>query len=286
MPSTAQQWLSNAGATIKSIVKIAIQSRRCTVSRIPTNEPDTLIIMGNGPSLADTIANDAAALKRYPTMAVNFAANADEFYGLKPRYYVLADPVFFAKEPHVNTVKLWENLATRIDWPMTLFVPATQRKNVPAGLPLNIKVEQFNNIGVEGFRWIENAAFSSGRGMPRPRNVLIVSLMVAIKMGYNRIYLTGADHSWTRTLEVRDDNMVVSIQPHFYKDNDEEHARVASVYKDIRLHELMYSFYVAFRSYFAIERYARAHGIDIFNATPGSFIDAFRRQSLKECDPN
>ena len=119
--------------------------------------------------------------------------------------------------------------------------------------------------------------------MARPRNVLIVAIMVAMKMGYRTIYLTGADHSWTRTLEVDDDNTVVSIQPHFYKDNDEEHARVASVYKNIRLHQLLLSFHIAFKAYFTIARYAAHRGVEIYNSTPASFIDAFpRRPLLKE----
>ena len=269
------------GASMKSIVKLLLQTRRSTISRVA--DPDLpLIIMGNGPSLADTMRDYADTLLSHPLMAVNFAANAEEFYRFRPQYYVLADPAFFAADPYENVVMLWENIRRRVDWPMTIFVPATCRRRIRELLAerTDIRVEYFNMIGIEGYHWLENAAFSSGRGMPRPRNVLIVSLMVALKMGFRNIYITGADHSWTRTLEVSEDNLVVTVQPHFYKDNAAEHARVASVYKDIRLHQILHSFYVAFRSYFAIERYARTRGINIYNATPGSFIDAFPRRPL------
>ena len=110
--------------------------------------------------------------------------------------------------------------------------------------------------------------------------------MIGLKMGFRQIYLTGADHSWTKTLAVDDDNLVVSIQPHFYKDNQAEHTRVASVYKDIRLHEILLSFHIAFRSYFFVSRYAKTIGASIFNATPGSFIDAFPRRSLADLRMN
>ncbi len=268
-------------ASAKSVVKLALQSRRPTVSRV--SDPDRpLIIMGNGPSLADAMRDYPQVLLSHRLMAVNFAANADEFYRFRPQYYVLADPAFFAAEPYENVVTLWQNIRSRVDWPMTLFVPAKCRRRVSELLAgcSGINVECFNMIGIEGYRWLENAAFRSGRGMPRPRNVLIVSLMVALKMGFRTIYITGADHSWTRTLEVSEENLVVTVQPHFYKDNDAEHARVASVYKDIRLHQILYSFYVAFRSYFTIQRYAITRGVTIYNATPGSFIDAFPRRSL------
>lgn len=280
--SSISDFFRRGASSAKSIVKILLQSRRCTISHAP--DPDQpIIIMGNGPSLADTMRDYVRALDSHPLMAVNFAANADEFYRFRPGFYVMADPVFFAADPHENVVRLWDNFNHRVDWPMTIFVPAPMR-NLALDRLSNpqIRVETFNMIGVEGYHWLENAAYSSGRGMPRPRNVLIVAIMVAMKMGYRTIYLTGADHSWTRTLEVGDDNIVVSVQPHFYKDNDAEHARVASVYKDIRLHQLLLSFHIAFKAYFSIARYAASRDVAIYNATPGSFIDAFPRRALPQ----
>ena len=280
--SGISNFFKQSAASVKSIAKIALQSRRCGITEVADAAGRPLIIMGNGPSLADTMRDHADALRAHPLMAVNFAANAREFYELRPDYYVMADPAFFTfDDPHPNVRLLWQNLNERVSWPMTVFVPTERRKAVIRHVanPL-IKVETFNMVGVEGFHWLENMAYSSGRGMARPRNVLIVAIMVAMKMGYRTIYLTGADHSWTRTLEVDDDNTVVSIQPHFYKDNDEEHARVASVYKNIRLHQLLLSFHIAFKAYFTIARYAAHRGVEIYNSTPASFIDAFPRRSL------
>ena len=267
------------GSSFKSLVKLAVESKKCGISK--TAKPDDkLIIMGNGPALSTTMEQDADILKQNRLMAVNFAANADEFYLFKPQSYVLADPIFFTAKDHQNVALLWENFSNRIDWQMTLFVPAKLRNLVPQIANPHIRIETFNPVGVEGFKWLEYAAYSSGRGMPRPRNVLIVAIMIGLKMGFKQIYLTGADHSWTKTLAVDDNNLVVTVQPHFYKDNQAEHSRVASVYKDIRLHEILLSFHIAFRSYFFIRRYADTIGAQIFNATPGSFIDAFPRRPL------
>lgn len=267
------------GASFKSLVKIALESKKCGISKA-ASPGDTLIIMGNGPALADTMKEDADLLKQHHLMAVNFAANADEFYQFRPQFYVLADPLFFTGQDHENVSRLWSNFTNRIDWGMTLFVPTRLRALLPEISNQHIRIETFNPVGVEGFQWLENAAYSSGRGMPRPRNVLIVSIMIGLKMGFRSIYLAGADHSWTKTLAVDENNLVVTIQPHFYKDNDAEHSRVTSVYKDIRLHEILLSFHIAFRSYFFVQRYALHIGANIFNATPGSFIDAFPRRPL------
>lgn len=277
---TISDFAGLAGASLKSVVKAVLKSRRVpSLASGSKDGGDTIIILGNGPSLNTAIAESADTLRRYPTLAVNFAANAPQFADLKPDYYLLADPHFFNAAGDANVGRLLENL-NGIDFPMTLFVPATVRdKDVKFDNPM-LTVRRFNAVGAEGFQWLENFLFDHRLAMPRPRNVLIPSIMVAIWLGFKEIYLAGADHSWLRTLSVNDRNEVVSVQPHFYKEDDREKARVVSEYKGYRLHQIIYSFYVAFRSYFAIARYAAARGVSIYNSTPGSFIDAFPRRPL------
>ena len=96
------------------------------------------------------------------------------------------------------------------------------------------------------------------------------------------MYITGADHSWTKTLSVNEQNEVVSIQPHFYKEDEKEEKRIKVDYLKYPLHQIIYSFYLAFKAYHSIQRYAEAKGVNIYNSTPGSFIDAFPRKNLCE----
>lgn len=269
--------LNDFFSTLKGLGKIALLSRPCTSLR-GRAEGDRLIIMANGPSLADTIATKSDILKSTPSMAVNFAAIAPEFKELKPRYYVLADPHFFSEKEDVNLDKLRQALAA-VDWKMTLLVPVGYGKKA-GQLYGNIETATFNAVGIEGFASICHAAFRAGLAMPRPRNVLIPSIMLGIAMGYKEIIITGADHSWMKTLSVTDDNEVVSVQPHFYADGKEEQTRVRHEYRNYRLHQIVESFAVAFRSYHQIAGYAKSKGVSIINATPGSFIDAFPRTTL------
>lgn len=270
-----QDYLRVVGQSAKSLVKLLVQSRRTGVSTCDRSGRP-LVIMGNGPSLAANIEHDAAKLREADTMAVNFAANAPEFVDLRPDYYLMADPHFFAgRETDPNVARLYDRLEKDVCWPMTLYIPHGERVRIENG---NITVEHFNFVGIEGFPLLERWAFDHGLGMPRPRNVLIPAIMTGIQAGYKEIVILGADHSWLRTLSVDDNNMVVSVQPHFYKDSASEKERVTSVYKDVRLHDILLSFHIAFRSYHAIASYARARGVEVFNSTPGSFIDAFPRR--------
>ena len=275
-----QGGVSGFTSTLGSLIKVGVMSRK--PSDASASAKGTLIIMGNGPSLRTAIDEDGEVMRKYDLLSVNFAPLAPDFAQLRPELHVMADGVFFDESLPGNVGQLWEALR-KVDWPMTLYVPA-ERKNsaLLADLPTQITVKYFNLTPVEGWRTVRNAIYRKGLGMPRPRNVLIPSIMIGIREGYRTIALVGADHSWSKTLWVTDNNRVVSVQPHFYKDNEKERERVESVYKDIRLHQIYESFAVAFRSYFAIEEFARKEGVQIWNCTPGSFIDAFPRKPLSQ----
>lgn len=266
-------------ATLKSIAKIALGSRPVAGGK---GDKGTIVIMGNGPSLADTIRSDRRLLEVYPTLAVNFAAIAPEFAELRPEYYVLADPHFFRDSAEGNLERLRSCLAA-VNWPMTLFVPRAKRARA-ARLYANpnITLRVFNFVGAEGFGWFEKAVYSARLAMPRPRNVLVPSIMVAIAEGFSKIIIVGADHSWMKTIWVTTENEVVSVQPHFYNDSKAEENRIRHDYRNIKLHQVVESFAIAFKSYHSIANFAASKGVCILNATPDSFIDAFERRSAQK----
>lgn len=274
-----QSAVSKIMASAASLLKVALMSRSASPKAVENNGK-ALVVMGNGPSLRTTIDNDSEWLCSNDLMAVNFAANTPDFLSLRPQYYMLADGHFFSgKTTDPNVERLWEEIG-RVSWKMTLWVP---RKYLHLAKALvlnnpNITLKTFNLTPIEGIKGVSHALFDAGLGMPRPRNVMIPAIMAAIREGYRKIYLCGADHTWTRTLSVDDENFVVSVQPHFYKDNEKEHERVRAAYAGLHLHDVLGSMTIAFRSYWQLADYARSRGIEIINATPGSMIDAFPRR--------
>lgn len=276
-------FINNCISSAKALAKVAILSRPCSAANCSA-EGERIIILANGPSLADTINNHMKFLKSAPCMAVNFAAIADDFRELKPRYYVLADPHFFdTSKDDANLSKLRDEIAA-VDWTMDIFVPVKYKKAAKKLYGKSATIKTFNSTGIEGFTSISHILYRLGAAMPRPRNVLIPALMLSIDMGYKEIVVFGADHSWMKTLSVTDDNEVVSIQPHFYNDDEEEQTRVRHEYRNYRLHQIVESFAIAFKSYHAIANYAHSKGVKIFNSTPGSFIDAFERRDAAELE--
>lgn len=268
------------GATLASFIKIPIMSRR--PSPKSRDRKDTIIIMGNGPSLRDAMEQDRDVLMSYPRLAVNLSALTPDFRDLRPDYYILADIAFFLKEKTGKVPQLWEALRS-VDWQMTLFLPATARKMPEVkSLPANITLKFYNLTPAEGFRCVMHPLYDSGLAMPRPRNVLIPSIISSMREGFRKIVLIGADHNWSKTLWVTERNRVVSVQPHFYKDDDAELRRAEEIFKNVHIHDVYENYAIAFRSYFNVKAYADRRGVEILNATPGSFIDAFPRIRLAD----
>lgn len=268
--------------TLRALVKVALQARPTSIR--PQPGADRIVIMANGPSLADTIACHAHALRSATSMAVNFAANTPTFALLRPDYYILVDPHFFSGRSEKNFTDLWVNLAA-VDWDMTLIVPrsfkdAARRMLAAAGASgSHLRVLTINTIGAEGFRPLRHFLYRRRLAMPRPRNVLIAAIMAAIWLGFRNIDIVGADHSWTETLGVDSENRLVAVQRHFY-DEGAEQSRVAEEYRGYRLHQILGSLAIAFRSYHHIAEFAATRGIAIRNLTPRSYIDAFSRDTM------
>jgi hypothetical protein len=186
---------------------------------------------------------------------------------------------------------LFQNLAQRTTWEITLFVPFEAKKYARWQFHLksnaNIKIIYFNNIAIEGFKWFKYLLFNINLGMPRPHNIMIPALMISIAMNFKKIYMIGADHSWLSEIKVMESNEVLINQKHFY---DQETSKEEPLDKrgigKRKLHEILHKFMTAFQGYFYIQEYSETKKIKILNLTKNSFIDAFERASIKEINEN
>ncbi len=265
--------------SLKSIGKMLLLSKKATVKSVKAK--GSIIVLGNGPSLKSTLSEYMPLLQKSTTMVVNFAANDESYEKLRPNYYVLVDPAFFSEKPTDSVKALWKRIRAT-DWPMTMIVGANDlmKAEILAGANDNVSFSTVNLVGVEGCGWLEALAYDNGWGMPRPRNVLIAGIMACLQMGYRRVYVCGADHSWLQNVKVHDNNRITTVQTHFYKEREGHQQDIDKVFEKVTMPELMMNFYIAFDSYHRMQRYALRRGVEIYNATPGSYIDAFPRCKL------
>ncbi|MDE7407183.1 MAG: hypothetical protein K2M76_02080, partial [Muribaculaceae bacterium] len=144
-----------------------------------------------------------------------------------------------------------------------------------------ITLHIYNTTPIEGFPALTNALYRRGLGVPRPHNVLIPSIAMALRMPFKKVYIAGADHSWLPEISVTDDNEVLMHQKHFYDQNTSKADTVKQENLNAaRLHTILYHMHVAFKAYFTLKDFATSLGKEVINITPGSFIDAFPRQKI------
>lgn len=276
-----------------SLIKVLIISRFTNILKTNTNIKKGCVILGNGPSLTESILKEKSKLKNFDLICVNNFANTDLFEQLKPKYYVLAAPIFFQNESQLSDlyismrVVLFNNIVKKTNWELFIMVPFLAKKNKFFNDMLlknkNIKPLYFNQTPIEGTNILKKIMFKKGYGMPRPHNVLIPSVMNAIFLGYKLIYIIGADHSWLPEISVNENNEALVNQKHFYDEDVSKPEKMQDyIVRPRKLHEIIHKFYLTFEGYWLIKEYAESKNVSIFNASEISMIDAFERKSISE----
>jgi hypothetical protein len=263
--------------------------------KILKNEKSTekVLILGNGPSLNQTEESNGYLFHKFDLIAVNRFPETPAFEKYKPKFLVLLAHIFYLPDAQLSeefieaNKLLFESLKTKTSWNLTIIVPANHKKSKRLNDLLannkNINTYFIKANPIEGFTWFRHLGYQFRLGMPRPHNVLIPSLMVALQANYSQIAIVGADHSWLSEISVNDTNQVFVHQKHFYDQSTSEPKQMNDyIIRPRRLHEVLHKFYLSFRGYWEIKTYAEKKKIEIYNCSETSMIDAFERKPLTE----
>ncbi len=283
-----QKFLESLYFSLFSIIKVVLFSKRV---RFPKTKPSSseCIILGNGPSLKQTIASHKEFFINKTLVGVNHFAESNLYRELKPEIYVLNAPEMWRNDVEVyhkdKGEKLFDAIKKNTEWPIQLFIWNTAKKYKKRMDVLkqnsNISIFYFNSTGIEGFNCFRFFAFTKGLGIPRPHNVLIPSLIISIRFKFPKIFIAGADHNWIKDIYVSHENKVYLTQKHFYDEKTAEARPMDKMGKGERkLHEILEKFATSLKGYFIIKKFALKNKVKIYNITPNSYIDAFDKLSL------
>lgn len=253
-------------------------------------EGEECVILGNGPSLKDSLSGETLEfIKNKKKFCVNESVISDEFLELKPDYVVFVDPYYWAKntaEPFHSMYQKAAGVFLKSNWKIKIFMPEMAREwNFFIDIPnknKNIEIVYFNTreskLKNEKKKFFE---YKHNLSSPRMQNVLIACLYLALNIGFEKIYLFGADHSWHESIHIREDNVLCYKDRHFY--DKEEVESYTPVYKNpectktFSMAELFTAFGFKYITYEELERYSKDLGAKIYNASKISYIDAFER---------
>jgi len=212
---------------------------------------DRCYICGLGPSLKtvdfNKIKDDTIVVNRFYKFADQNNIN------LTPTYYCLIDDAFYKETLIEETRKAFDK------YPNSAFL--LNGKYIK-----NIKNEtnQLSNA-FYGFMWNRtlnkktNIDFS--KRIPIANNVVNTAIALAIYAGYKEIFLLGCDFN----------SFASPKSVHCYDEKDTE--------RQISLGFELFCYSFVAEDHLELAAYARRKGIKIYNATPGSLIDAYETKS-------
>ena len=284
------QFLSDLIESILTLLRTLLQSRWPTP--LPPRRQVVCSVLGNGPSLGDTLRNHISFLQQTELVCVNNFAHSPYFAQLRPQNYVIIDPNYFVfTEQSTDRPDIRQTIdafRTVVDWPMTLYVPRFARdsyviQTIRAGNP-TIQMVFINHSVARGFRWFRHGLYRTGWGMMQSQTVIVAALFLMINRRFDAIYLFGADQSWHEQIRLDEGNQVLMQQLHFYEQAQD--VAYQPIYSDKHRTKTdsmagqFLSLHKAFRGYEVLREYADATGVRIFNASSKSYIDALERIKL------
>lgn len=208
-------------------------------------------ILGTGPSLKNF---DYKLLEDEIVFGVNYVYKGEIINHIVPKYYCIYDENFYYRD--IQDLKdVMEKLKS------TTFFLRTKAID-----PINKLKPRNSNIYYQScnvFQYNDYIKVDMTKNITAPFNVVLGCIQTAIYMGFKEIYLLGCDYNSFASQKLE----------HFYDDNS-IHSREMTLG-----FELKYYAMVTYHHY-ALNKYANDNGLCIYNITPNSLLDAYKRVDI------
>ncbi len=254
-------------------------------NHIPKTKTGKVSVFANGPSLKDVLPRlKTEQFANSDFVVLNYFAETEVFWQIKPQHYCLADPAFCRPIFLVERTKVFFTLLEKVDWQMNVYVPTREVSSFIkfSGIQnKNLNIISVNSEGYKGFPSLRNWFYKKGLAVPVFQTVAIMAIYVAINSGYTEIDLYGVDHTFFDSLCVDENNHLCNRETHFY---DNGKVELKPVVLDDEGHIFKISQFVLaigkmFKSHDLLADYARYMNVKIINCTTGSMIDSYTRIS-------
>ena len=290
--NVAAAFFSNLIESVLSLIKVLIRSRWGV--QLPARQQTRCSVLGNGPSLNDSLANHLDFLLETELIVVNGFALTDYFTRLRPANYIIADPNAFAfhnaTTGREDLHQILVALVGQVNWPMRLFIPDFAKgsyfiQKLEAGNP-RIELVYYNPTIVRGFKNFRYWLYAANLGMPQAQTVIVTALFLMINRKFDQIFLFGADTSWHEQIRISDDNQLLIKQVHFY--DKPKDVAFMPVYSDTQrtqtftMASQFLSLHKVFRGYEVLREYADFRKVRVLNASSKSYIDALERVVISQ----
>ena len=287
------------------IIMKVLRKSICYIPKLHKKNPSTLdqiiktkekmLIIGNGPSLTKNLERDIEKFKDFDCIVVNHFCETKYYAQIKPKFYLLADPVYFGD---IDTYNDWwktkinnliDSLLVNTQWDMNLIIPSIANNS---DFLLRIHKNQFihpylynnkNLIRYDESNKIEKFKFWNKNLIEPPaQTCLNTCVWLAIFLRYKEAYIIGADSNWLELIRVDQKTNELYINDiHFYGQKSQKVKLCKdSMATPSSIGEELASEAKAFNNYTELKYYADYTGVKIYNVSEYSLIDAFERKKF------
>lgn len=219
-----------------------------------TRKSEKCYICGNGPSLKNV---DFKRIKDDDIIVVNkfYKFAKEKNIEITPTFYCLIDDAFYRNEFIEDTKLAFQK------YPSSAFLlNGKYIENIKQHIS-NLKSTFF------AFMWKESlnnkTTIDFTKRIPIANNVINTAIALAIYAGYKEIFLIGCDFN----------SFSAPKSLHCYKEKEKE--------KEMSLSFELFNYALVAEDHIQLDNYANRNGVKIYNATPGSLIDAYERIDLE-----
>jgi hypothetical protein len=271
--------------TIVSIGSIIFFSSFSSLKRLNKNslhkEERECFVIGNGPSFKKILDDDYKMFLNKEIFVVNLFYLNEYFEKIKPNNYVITDNGFWEDTKDQRILEIQKSFMSDMKlvyWEVNLFVTSDVPREFYNSLVLNKKLNviKYNRTPVEGLKFLSHIFYKYNLGMPRPENVIVAAIFIAINSGNSKINVYGIDFSSVETFFIDKNNNICVRPKHFY-DKNKEDIRLIHLKKSA-FKTALSSMASALDSYEKLNEYAIKRNVTIINKTNPSYVEAFKKE--------
>jgi hypothetical protein len=223
-------------------------------------------VIGTGPSIG---RQDLSVLAEEVTVGMSGLWKHPILKQWQPSFYCFGDATFFDGSPQMDSY--FGHIRERV--PATRYVGLLRGFETVRDRKLLDPARAYFVLCDRELRLYEGTELNFEAAVPSVQSTSQLAIYTAIWAGCNPIYLIGLDHDWLSYNE---------YDRHFYDGlaGLEQHPRAVQEIEN-RKHKgyvtSLESVWHLWQGYQVLQRIADAHGVKIYNATDGGFLDVFDR---------
>ena len=272
---------------IRSWIIPFLRTRNFSTLRMFEKKTNRLFVLATGPSLNDDLKRYRNDIISNDSLVMNMFATSPLFKELKPRIYLLADPLWFKSSEVIgkstfkhNYETLLNALLENVNWKLDLIVPdyainsdlvKSLKENV------NIKVLFYNSRSTAKGKlglWL----MKKGWVAPPAQTVANVAAGLGVFLKYTEVWMLGIDtsmHTMMRVDQITNEMWLENT--HFYGKKREKGYRDADKSKAYTVSYFLGCAVKMFEGYERIREFADYCKVRVVNASSFSWVDSLER---------